>query len=119
MAVEAPEIEEIRSHLLSYAGWERVPEELLTALAASSTRIEIKRKRSVFRRGEEGPGLFLVRSGEFKLSLISAEGREQILYLAGPGKIIGEGFFLKECLVRPRPLRWPILRRGALIPTKW
>lgn len=92
MAVEAPEVEEIRSHLLSYSGWDRVPEELLTALASSCTRIEIKRKRSVFRRGEEGPGFFLVRSGEFKLSLISAEGREQILYLAGPGKIIGEGF---------------------------
>lgn len=95
MAVEAPEVEEIRSHLLGYSGWDRVPTELLTTLAASCTRIEIKRKRSVFRRGEPGPGLFLVRSGEFKLSLISAEGREQILYLAGAGKLIGEGFLPK------------------------
>ena len=42
------------------------------------------------------PGLFLVRSGEFKLSLISSEGREQILYLAGQGKLIGEGFLPRE-----------------------
>lgn len=96
MSVEPAEIEEIRSHLLNYSGWDRIPEEVLRALAASATRIEIKRKRSVFRRGEPGPGLFLVRSGEFKLSLISAEGREQILYLAGRGKIIGEGFLPKE-----------------------
>ena len=39
---------------------------------------------------------FLVRSGEFKLSLISSEGREQILYLAGPGKLVGEGFLPTE-----------------------
>lgn len=78
--------------LRRWAGWDEVPDEVLKELCDSAECLEVKRRRSVFRRGEPGPGLFLVKSGEFKLSLISSEGREQILYLAEPGKIIGEGF---------------------------
>ena len=96
MAVESSEAEEIRQNLLQFAGWDQVPPEQSAEFAVAATRLEIKRKRSVFRRGEPGPGLFLVRSGEFKLSLISSEGREQILYLAGQGKLIGEGFLPRE-----------------------
>jgi CRP-like cAMP-binding protein len=96
MAIEPAEVDEIRNHLLRYTGWDKVPDEAIKALAESATRMELKRKRPVFRRGDPGPGLFLVRSGEFKLSLISSEGREQILYLAGTGKLIGEGFLPRE-----------------------
>ncbi len=96
MVTDAAEAEQIRQALLRYAGWDQVPDESLKALTDIAERIEIKRKRSLFRRGEPGPGLFLVRSGEFKLSLISSEGREQILYLAEPGKLIGEGFLPSE-----------------------
>lgn len=96
MAVEPAEADEIRAHLKCYTGWDRVPDAILNQMSESVQRVEVKRKRSIFRRGEPGPGLFLVRSGEFKLSLISSEGREQILYLAGTGKLIGEGFLPNE-----------------------
>jgi CRP/FNR family transcriptional regulator len=92
MAVEPAEAEQIRQYLLRYQGWDLVPEESHKGLCDVGERIDVKRKRSIFRRGEPGPGLFLVKSGEFKLSLISSEGREQILYLAESGKLIGEGF---------------------------
>ncbi len=92
MAVEPAERETIRQHLLRYAGWDEVPAEVISDLIDGAERVDVKRKRSIFRRGEPGPGLFLVKTGEFKLSLISSEGREQILYLAEPGRIIGEGF---------------------------
>ena len=92
MAVDAAEIELIIKSLKRWAGWERIPDDIMQKLASGAEVIEVKRKRSIFRRGEPGPGLFLVKSGEFKLSLISSEGREQILYLAEPGKLIGEGF---------------------------
>jgi CRP/FNR family transcriptional regulator len=96
MPLEPAQVEEIRSMLLAFSGWDRIPDDILRRLAESATYVGVKRKRSLFRRGEPGPGLFLVRSGEFKLSLISAEGREQILYLAGDGRLIGEGFLPKE-----------------------
>jgi len=92
MAVEPAERETIRQHLLRYAGWDEVPAEVISDLIDNVERVDVKRKRSIFRRGEPGPGLFLVKTGEFKLSLISSEGREQILYLAEPGRLIGEGF---------------------------
>ena len=96
MAVEPADAEQIKQHLLRYAGWDRVPAHVLQSLLDGAERVEVKRKRSIFRRGEPGPGLFLVKTGEFKLSLISSEGREQILYLAEPGKLIGEGFLPRE-----------------------
>lgn len=92
MPVDAADCELISKMLRRWAGWDRVPSEIVTELCNNAELLEVKRKRSIFRRGEPGPGLFLVKSGEFKLSLISSEGREQILYLAEPGKLIGEGF---------------------------
>ena len=96
MAVEPQDAESIRNYLISFAGWELVPDEVVARLMEGVECMEVKRKRSIFRRGEPGPGLFLVKSGEFKLSLISSEGREQILYLAEQGKMIGEGFLPQE-----------------------
>ncbi len=96
MAVDAAEAEQISKMLKRWAGWDKVPEDIYQALYEIAELLEVKRKRSIFRRGEPGPGLFLVKSGEFKLSLISSEGREQILYLAEPGKIIGEGFLPRD-----------------------
>jgi CRP/FNR family transcriptional regulator len=96
MSIDPSEAEQIREYLLRYQGWELVPDEVLRGCLDFGERMEVKRKRSIFRRGEPGPGLFLVRSGEFKLSLISSEGREQILYLAEAGKLIGEGFLPRE-----------------------
>ncbi len=96
MSVEPADAEQIRQYLLRYQGWEHVPDDVMKAVTDVGERIEVKRKRSIFRRGEPGPGMFLVKSGEFKLSLISSEGREQILYLAESGKLIGEGFLPNE-----------------------
>jgi CRP/FNR family transcriptional regulator len=96
MAVEPQDADEIRNYLMSFAGWELVPDDVIARLVDGVERMEVKRKRSIFRRGEPGPGLFLVKSGEFKLSLISSEGREQILYLADQGKMIGEAFLPQE-----------------------
>jgi CRP/FNR family transcriptional regulator len=92
MTIELAEADQIRQYLTRYRGWNDVPNDIMREFCRSAEIVEIKRKRSVFRRGEPGPGLFVVKSGEFKLSLISPEGREQILYLAEPGKLIGEGF---------------------------
>jgi CRP-like cAMP-binding protein len=96
MAVDAADSELINKMLRRWAGWERVPETVVAELCNIAELLEVKRKRSIFRRGEPGPGLFLVKSGEFKLSLISSEGREQILYLAEPGKLVGEGFWPRD-----------------------
>jgi CRP/FNR family transcriptional regulator len=96
MAVDSADAEQIGKMLRRWAGWDKVPDEYIGSMCEISELLEVKRKRSIFRRGEPGPGLFLVKTGEFKLSLISSEGREQILYLAEPGKLIGEGFLPRD-----------------------
>ena len=96
MAVDQADAELISKMLHRWSGWERVSDDTVKGLCDIAETIEVKRKRSIFRRGEPGPGLFLVKTGEFKLSLISSEGREQILYLAEPGKLIGEGFLPRD-----------------------
>ena len=96
MAVDVAEADLILQTLRRWAGWDQVPEDVMRRMAVGAELQEIKRKRSIFRRGEPGPGLFVVKSGELKLSLISSEGREQILYLAEPSKIISEGFLPRD-----------------------
>jgi CRP/FNR family transcriptional regulator len=96
MPVDAAEAAQIIQALRQWTGWDRVPDEAIRELSGVAELLEVKRKRSIFRRGEPGPGLFLVKAGELKLSLISSEGREQILYLADAGKIIGEGFLPRD-----------------------
>src|SRR5574338_1284688 len=96
MPVDAADAELVTKMLKRWAGWDRVPDEVIVQLCTIAELLDVKRKRSLFRRGEPGPGLFVVKSGEFKLSLISSEGRDQILYLAEPGKMIGEGFLPRD-----------------------
>jgi CRP/FNR family transcriptional regulator len=65
MAVDQADAELISKMLHRWSGWERVPDDIVKGLCDIAETIEVKRKRSVFRRGETGPGLFLVKSGEF------------------------------------------------------
>lgn len=45
----------------------------------------------LFSEGQDAEGLWVVRTGEVKLTKSGRDGREQILYLARPGKVIVEG----------------------------
>ena len=72
-------------------GWDAVSEDALTELAAEAVVRTTAKKRALFQRGEPSAGLVVVRSGEYKLSMFSPEGREQIVFLAGEGKLVTEG----------------------------
>ncbi|MDH5492665.1 MAG: cyclic nucleotide-binding domain-containing protein, partial [Myxococcales bacterium] len=63
----------------------------LKLLADCSEVRKAARGAPVFSEGQRGEGLFIVRTGEVKLTKSGRDGREQILYLARPGKAIAEG----------------------------
>jgi CRP/FNR family cyclic AMP-dependent transcriptional regulator len=44
----------------------------------------------IFYQGDPGTSLYIVQEGRVKLALTSAEGREAILDLIGPGEVFGE-----------------------------
>jgi len=63
----------------------------LKLLSSAAEVRKAARGAPLFSEGQPGEGLFVVRTGEVKLSKSGRDGREQILYLARPGKAIVEG----------------------------
>lgn len=60
-------------------------------LADASEVRKAARGAPLFAEGQPAEGLFVVRTGEVKLTRSGKDGREQILYLARPGRTIVEG----------------------------
>jgi len=48
------------------------------------------RGATIFSEGEPGDGFYIVVSGRVKVFKVSADGKEQILHLYGPGQPVGE-----------------------------
>jgi CRP-like cAMP-binding protein len=61
------------------------------ALSALAEVRKVIRGAALFQEGQVAEGLFVVRTGEVKLVKTAKDGREQILYLARPGRPITEG----------------------------
>jgi CRP-like cAMP-binding protein len=62
---------------------------LWAALEGISTRVVLEKGKVLFRQGEAGRGVFLLREGKVRLSLHAA-GRKKLRYrIAGPGNILG------------------------------
>ena len=51
---------------------------------------KFKRGGNIFSEGDEGSGFYVILSGRVKIYKLSAEGREQILHIFGPGEMFGE-----------------------------
>ncbi|MBK8170211.1 MAG: Crp/Fnr family transcriptional regulator [Sandaracinaceae bacterium] len=68
-----------------------LPASELKALADATETRKCVRGTPLFTEGQEAEGLYIVRTGEVKLTKNGKDGREQILYLARPGKVIVEG----------------------------
>jgi CRP/FNR family transcriptional regulator len=51
---------------------------------------KFKRGESVFSEGDRSEGFYVVQSGEVKLYKLSADGKEQVLHIVGPGENFAE-----------------------------
>jgi CRP/FNR family transcriptional regulator len=60
------------------------------ALARIAIRRSFRKRERVFSEGDEGTGFYMVVEGRVKIFKVSAEGKEQILHLFGPGESFGE-----------------------------
>lgn len=65
-------------------------EDELQRLASRSEMVECKRNSSFYFAQEQSDCIYLVKQGRVKLTRTSAEGREIILDILGPGEIFGE-----------------------------
>jgi len=50
----------------------------------------VKRSTTIFSKGDPGNSLFAVVSGTVKIGVTSADGREAVFNIVGPGELVGE-----------------------------
>ena len=65
-------------------------DEAATALRSSMDDSRLRRGDVLFREGDEGDKLYIVTEGKVKLGRTSADGRENLLAILGPGQMFGE-----------------------------
>ncbi|WP_116102930.1 Crp/Fnr family transcriptional regulator [Amycolatopsis thermalba] len=60
------------------------------ALAQTLETVEFPRGHVIFSEGEPGDKLYIILSGKVKIGRKSADGRENLLWIAGPSDMFGE-----------------------------
>jgi len=67
-----------------------LPEDQLEAIRKIAIEKQINKGEMVVTEGDEGKGFFVIVEGRVKVFKVSAEGKEQILHIFGPGQPFGE-----------------------------
>ena len=70
--------------------FEGLPSEQLEDLAMIITEQGFRKGEIIFSEGEEAEGFYVAVKGRVKVYKLSAEGKEQILHIFGPGEPFGE-----------------------------
>jgi len=70
--------------------FEGLPKDQHQDLASIAVEKAFNRGRTVFSEGDSGIGFYVVSTGRVKIFKLSAEGKEQILHIFGPGEPFGE-----------------------------
>lgn len=73
-----------------------LPEEEYRLLSAHMTEKRYSRGESLFREGAMPSGIFFVKQGKVKKYKVDGEGKEQIIYVANPGELVGYHAILAE-----------------------
>ncbi len=77
-------------HIDSIPLFKDLPKNQQEDLAMIAVESLFSRGEIIFSEGDEGTGFYVVISGRVKICKLSAEGREQILHIFGPGELFGE-----------------------------
>ena len=67
-----------------------LPDDQLEAIKKIAIEKQINKGEIVVSEGDEGKGFFVIVEGRVKVFKVSAEGKEQILHIFGPGQPFGE-----------------------------
>jgi CRP/FNR family cyclic AMP-dependent transcriptional regulator len=65
-------------------------DEAADALSAAMVEDRLQRGEVLFHEGDQGDRLYVVTEGKVKLGRTSADGRENLLAILGPGQMFGE-----------------------------
>jgi CRP/FNR family transcriptional regulator, polysaccharide utilization system transcription regulator len=73
-----------------------LPPEDYANLVAHQSESKYQKGDVIFREGSVPSGIFLIRNGKVKKYKVDSLGKEQIIYVAGPGELIGYHAVLSE-----------------------
>ena len=73
-----------------------LPEDELEMLTANMSEELYKKGQNIFREGSYPGGIFLIKQGKVKKYKVDKEGREQIIYVANSGELVGYHALLAE-----------------------
>lgn len=77
-------------HIAAIPLFQNLPGEHCEDLATIVVDRIFRQGQVIFSEGDEGNGFYVVISGRVKIFKLSAEGKEQILHIFGPGEPFGE-----------------------------
>lgn len=66
------------------------PDKLLTAVSQGKVTLQIRARQTVFAQGDASDGVFYIRKGNVKLTVLSSSGKEATVGLLGEGDFFGE-----------------------------
>ncbi len=67
-----------------------LPHQQLAQIAGISVEKQYTKGQTIFSEGDPGDGFYVVADGQVKIYKLSADGKEQILHIFGPGQPFGE-----------------------------
>jgi CRP/FNR family transcriptional regulator, cyclic AMP receptor protein len=82
--------EEIQNYLRKTSLFKGLSDDMLDALAESTTTRTLAPGDVLMRKGELGDSLFIINEGWVKIVTVDSKGDELIINKCGPGEIIGE-----------------------------
>ena len=85
-----------KSFLRKVPLFEGLKEEELEAIASVTVTRSFSKDQVIILAEEEGDALFIIHTGQVKVSIVSEDGREVILSLLGEGAVFGELALLDE-----------------------
>ena len=67
------------------------PKAFLAKVGAGKTILNIKRNQHVFEQGDVADTVFYIQKGRVKLTVLSEQGKEEVVGILEPGQFFGEG----------------------------
>ena len=67
------------------------PEKFLAKVGDGENNSSLLENQSVFSQGEAADAVFYIQQGNVKLVVVSAQGKEAVVAILGPGHFFGEG----------------------------
>jgi CRP-like cAMP-binding protein len=68
----------------------------LHTIGEGITRADWRKDETVFVQGEPADALFYIQSGKVKITAVSAQGKEAVVAILGPGDFFGEGCMAEQ-----------------------